>query len=73
MICVYMQIRQIGGFNSSLELFERLFSEKPFCFFLDSQMDHERLGRFSFMGAEPFLVLRSKGRLIEEYRVQSTE
>ncbi len=68
-----MQIRQIDGFNSSLELFERLFSGKPFCFFLDSGMDNEKLGRFSFMGAEPFLVVKSKGRLIEEHRAQSTE
>jgi len=60
-----MQIKRIDNFNSALESYERLFSGKPFSFFLDSQMDFEKLGRFSFMGAEPFLVVKSKGRLVE--------
>src|SRR3989304_1574950 len=34
---------------------------RPFSFFLDSGMDSARLGRYSFMGAEPFLVVRSRG------------
>lgn len=29
-------------------------------FFLDSSCDHERLGRFSFLGCDPFLVFKSK-------------
>ena len=64
-ICVYMQIEKIDNFNSALELYERLFNGKPFCFFMDSQMGPEKLGRFSFMGAEPFLIVKSKGRLVE--------
>jgi para-aminobenzoate synthetase component 1 len=36
------------------------FAGQPFSFFLDSGMDHEKLGRFSFMGSDPFLVLRSR-------------
>jgi para-aminobenzoate synthetase component I len=60
-----MQIKVINTTDSSLDLFERFYSDKPFCFFLDSGMDHGKLGRFSFMGAEPSLIVRSKGRLVE--------
>ncbi len=34
---------------------------RPFSFFLDSGMDPGKLGRYSFMGSDPFLVLRSRG------------
>jgi len=37
------------------------FAQKPFSFFLDSGMDPQKLGRFSFMGNGPFLVLKSHG------------
>jgi len=37
------------------------FAGLPFSFFLDSGMDPGKLGRYSFMGSEPFLVLRSRG------------
>ena len=48
---------------SSLQAFE-LFKDSPFSFFLDSGMDPQRLGRYSFMGSDPFLVMRSRGREI---------
>ena len=38
-----------------------LFRDEPFSFFLDSGMDPGKLGRFSFIGSEPFLVLKSRG------------
>jgi para-aminobenzoate synthetase component 1 len=37
------------------------FARHPFSFYLDSGMDPEKLGRYSFMGSDPFLVLRSRG------------
>ena len=37
---------------------------RPSSFFLDSGMDPARLGRYSFMGSDPFLVLRSRGERI---------
>lgn len=43
---------------SPAELFQ-FFVDKPYCFFLDSGMDPEKLGRYSFIGADPFLVLKS--------------
>ena len=39
-------------------------ANRPHSFFLDSGMDPGKLGRFSFMGSEPFLVLRSRGEEI---------
>jgi para-aminobenzoate synthetase component 1 len=41
-------------------LFEFLRSE-PHCFFLDSAMDPQKLGRYSLMGSSPFLRLISRG------------
>src|SRR5665647_1683729 len=39
----------------------KLFSTRENSFFLDSAMDPDHLGRHSFIGAEPFLRLSSKG------------
>lgn len=38
--------------------------KRPYAFFLDSACGHEKLGRFSFMGCDPFLVFRAKGNSI---------
>jgi len=38
------------------------FKDSPFSFLLDSGMDPQRLGRYSFMGSDPFLIMRSRGR-----------
>jgi para-aminobenzoate synthetase component 1 len=37
------------------------FATRPFSFYLDSGMDPIKLGRYSFMGSDPFLVIRSRG------------
>ncbi len=37
------------------------FAPRPFSFFLDSGMDPQKLGRYSFLGSDPFLVFRSRG------------
>ena len=42
------------------ELFE-LVKDNAYSFFLDSGMDPQRLGRYSFLGSEPFLVMSSRG------------
>ncbi len=41
-----------------------LIKERPHSFFLDSGMDPAKLGRYSFIGADPFLVLKSRGQEI---------
>ncbi len=41
-----------------------LLKDRPMPFFLDSGMDPEKLGRFTFMGSDPFLIFTSRGRSI---------
>jgi para-aminobenzoate synthetase component 1 len=41
------------------------FKDRPYSFFLDSGMGPERLGRYSFMGSDPFLVMRSRGTRVD--------
>ena len=45
---------------TAFDLF-RLLADEPYSFFLDSGMDAPRLGRYSFVGSQPFLIFRSKG------------
>jgi para-aminobenzoate synthetase component 1 len=40
------------------------FAERPSSFFLDSGMDPQKLGHYSFMGSDPFLVMKSRGEEI---------
>ena len=42
------------------EVFQ-LLKDNRFSFFLDSGMDPHKLGRYSFMGSDPFLVVSSRG------------
>ncbi len=53
-------IEEINVASPAVECFE-VFAGRPYSFFLDSGMDPEKLGRYSFMGSDPFLVLRSRG------------
>ncbi len=39
-----------------------VFKDRPFSFFLDSGMDPRRLGRYSLLGSDPFLIMRSRGK-----------
>ncbi len=49
---------------SSIGLF-RQFKDEPNFFFLDSGTDPQKLGRYSFMGFDPFLTFRSKEGSLE--------
>ncbi|MBI4301563.1 MAG: aminodeoxychorismate synthase component I [Chloroflexi bacterium] len=40
------------------------FQGRPYSFWLDSGMDPEKLGRYSFLGSDPFLIMRSRGQEI---------
>jgi para-aminobenzoate synthetase component 1 len=43
-----------------LKTFE-LFKDESHSFVLDSGMDSQRLGRYSFIGSDPFLIMKSQG------------
>ncbi|MCX6012773.1 MAG: aminodeoxychorismate synthase component I [Chloroflexi bacterium] len=60
-------IEEISTTLSAPQAFE-LFRDRPFCFFLDSGMDHQNLGRYSFIGSDPFLIMKSRGKNIEIIR-----
>ncbi|MCJ7670341.1 MAG: aminodeoxychorismate synthase component I [Dehalococcoidia bacterium] len=70
----YPLIEEVFTPLTTPELFE-LIKDRPYSFFLDSGMDHQRLGRYSFLGSEPFLVMNSRGSEItlirgQEHKVQ---
>ena len=53
-------IEEIDTGLSPLEAFECI-KDGRFSFFLDSGMDSNKLGRYSFIGSDPFLVLSTRG------------
>jgi para-aminobenzoate synthetase component 1 len=63
----YPLVEEIYTPLSAVQLFA-MFKERPFSFFLDSGMDAGKLGRYSFVGSDPFLVLRSRGEKISLIR-----
>ena len=70
----YPLIEEVFTHLAAPELFE-LLQDNPYSFFLDSGMDAQRLGRYSFLGSEPFLVMSSRGTEItlirgDEHEVQ---
>jgi len=64
-------IEEIDTQLSPLDAFGLLFEGRHFSFFLDSGMDPGKLGRYSFIGSSPFLVLSSRGSEIT--LIQGTE
>ena len=56
----YPLIQEVSTSLKAPEAFD-LLKDRPFSFFLDSGMDPETLGRYSFMGSDPFLVVKSRG------------
>jgi len=59
-----MKIKKINTSYNSFELYT-LFKDHPYSFFLDSGMDPEKLGKYSFIGFDPFLTFKSKNKNIE--------
>ncbi|KJS86215.1 MAG: aminobenzoate synthetase [Peptococcaceae bacterium BICA1-8] len=68
-----MLIQEIKTSLKSFEIY-CLYKNEPYSFFLDSGMDHQGLGKYSFIGANPFVVFKSKDDLIniEENGIIST-
>jgi para-aminobenzoate synthetase component 1 len=68
----YPLIEEVPTPLTAPELFE-LIKDRPYSFFLDSGMDPQKLGRYSFLGSEPFLVMNSRGSEITLVRGQEHE
>ena len=60
-------VESVHSSLTAVEAFE-LFHTQPHSFFLDSGMDPHRLGRYSFIGFDPFLVMYSRGNRISILR-----
>jgi para-aminobenzoate synthetase component 1 len=56
-------IKEIHSPLTAADAFE-LFHSQPHSFCLDSGMDSQRLGRYSFIGIDPFLVMSSQGNQV---------
>ncbi len=56
-------IEEVSSSLTAPQAFE-IFKDRPLSFFLDSGMNPEKLGRYSFIGSNPFFVLKSRGREI---------
>jgi len=56
-----MYIKEVTLKTDPAKIFS-LLNHEPYAFWLDSGVDHHKLGRFSFMGADPFYQLISHGR-----------
>jgi para-aminobenzoate synthetase component 1 len=52
-------------FNIEMVKIFEAFKDLPYSFYLDSSLPSKKLGRFSFIGGDPFLVFKSKGEKIE--------
>ena len=68
----YPLIEVVATSLTAPELFESIRG-KPYSFFLDSGMDPVKLGRYSFLGGEPFLVISSRGSEITVIRGKERE
>jgi para-aminobenzoate synthetase component 1 len=67
-----MKIREIACPLPAEELFHRL-SRRPGCYFLDSAQAAGGLGRYSFLGCEPRIVVEARGRRVRIASGQGTE
>ncbi|QXM07181.1 aminodeoxychorismate synthase component I [Crassaminicella indica] len=67
-----MLIKKINTSYDSFELYT-LFKDKQYSFFLDSGMDHEKLGKYSFIGFDPFLIFQSKNTKITITKKHNTK
>ena len=56
----YPLVERVSTPLAAPEVFE-LIKDRPYSFFLDSGMDHRKLGRYSFLGSNPFLIVKSQG------------
>ncbi len=59
-----MLLKELSTELNGFELYS-IFKDEKYSFFLDSGMDHNKLGEFSFIGANPFLVFKSKDKDME--------
>ena len=65
-------IEELDYFPDPVAVYSAL-REEPYSSFLDSGMDEEKLGRFSFIGYNPFMVIESKKGKTSVFTEDGTE
>lgn len=67
---VNLIVEKINTKYTAFELFHA-FEDGPYSFLLDSSMENEKLGRYTFMGANPFIIFKSKDQdiILEEKNI----
>jgi para-aminobenzoate synthetase component 1 len=68
----YPLVEEISTPLTAPEVFEQIKNNRH-SFFLDSGMDAQKLGRYSFVGSEPFLIMSSRGTEITLVRGDQRE
>ncbi len=69
---IQYQIRELNGDTfTPITLFHALKGKKKFL--LESSLKHEQSGRYSFIGANPFLELKANGNSVEVLTVETNE
>lgn len=66
-----MLIKKIDTKLDSFQIYT-IFKDEKYSFILDSSMDKEKLGKYSFIGFNPFLVFKSKDKditIIEDEKI----
>ncbi len=61
---------RVADWWTPVAAFHRLAADRPHCFLLESVEGGERVGRYSILGRNPFLVLRSRG---DDFRIEGAE
>lgn len=65
-------LKELDRFISPVSIYSAL-KEEPYSSFLDSGMDEGKLGRFSFIGYDPFMIISCKGEDITVFREDGSE
>ncbi|MHB8171160.1 MAG: aminodeoxychorismate synthase component I [Thermincolia bacterium] len=61
---VLPKVEKVSSNLLTVEVYEKI-KDRPYSFFLDSGVNPLGLGRYSFLGADPFLVFKSKANRCE--------
>ncbi|HEO70955.1 MAG TPA: anthranilate synthase component I, partial [Candidatus Hydrogenedentes bacterium] len=59
LVPVYREV--LADLETPVSAFMRIAKDQPFAFLLESVEQADQLGRYSFLGANPSIVLKSKG------------
>ncbi|MDA0748248.1 MAG: anthranilate synthase component I, partial [bacterium] len=55
----------LGDTETPVSAYMKIRSRSPYSFLLESVEGGEKIGRYSFLGVEPFLIFRSRGKRFE--------